>query len=139
MELLLNISLLSDREGAEAGTGGGGGGQGGQGGLPADLVGGFAGSGGGDLDVGAAAAGGALEVDWKLLRAETSSDMSSLPLPVRLSFSSDTLSTIARKPAMLAMSGMSVFAMFAIFGVLTVVLCFSVIISVVLSGCFSVV
>ena len=49
MELLLNISLLSDREGAEAGTGGGGGGQGG---LPADLVGGFAGSGGGDLDVG---------------------------------------------------------------------------------------
>ena len=120
-----SLPFLLDRE--TAGTGGGGGGGGGQGGLPGDLGGGLAGSGGGDVGA------GALEVDWKLFRAETSSDMSSLPLPVRLSFSSDSFSTTLRKPAMLAMSVLAVFA------VETEELGFSVILSVELRGCFSVV
>ena len=59
--------------------------------------------------------------------------MSSLPLPVRFSFSSDSFSTTAKKPPMLAMSGWAVFA------VETELLGFSVILSVVLRACFSVV
>ena len=119
------MAPLPDREAADTIVVGGG--CGGQGGLPGDLGGGLAGSGGGDVGV------GALEVDWKLVRAETSSDMSSLPLPVRLSFCSDSASTTARKPPMLAMSGWAVFA------VETELLGFSVLLSVVLRACFSVV
>lgn len=119
---------LPDREAAETVVVGGGGG--GQGGLPGDLGGGLAGSGGGDVGV------GALEVDWKLVSAETSSDMSSLPLPVRLSFSSDNFSTIARKPAMLVMLAMSVLAKFVV-EVLGLSVFLSVFLSVVLRVCFS--
>ena len=117
-----------DREAAETVVVGGGGG--GQGGLPGDLGGGLAGSGGGDVGV------GALEVDWKLVSAETSSDMSSLPLPVRLSFSSDNFSTIARKPVMLVMLAMSVLAKFVV-EVLGLSVFLSVFLSVVLRVCFS--
>jgi len=46
---------------------------------------------------------------WKFLRASTSSDMSSLPFPVLLSFSEESLSTTVRKSDMLSVKSPDVF------------------------------